>query len=79
MEELKKENELLKSVLNYINLLALHKDMHLGHPRLSDVKCIFCMSYFALHNGDYGYKVSKEYYDTLTEKLKIEEPLWELF
>ncbi|MBK7380475.1 MAG: hypothetical protein IPJ03_16090 [Ignavibacteriales bacterium] len=67
-KELAEENKRLKSALKYITLLAEIKDPHLGHPRLSDKNCIFCMAYFALNNGAYGYEITGEEYEQLFEK-----------
>ena len=61
-KELADENERLKAALNYIALLANIENPHLGHPRASDKDCIFCMSYFALNNGAYGYNITKDQY-----------------
>jgi len=51
-----------RAALEYIALLANKKDPHLGHPRLTDKSCIFCMAFFALNNGAYGYTVEEEDY-----------------
>ena len=72
-DELRNENNRLKAALNYILLLADKKDPHLGHPRLTDMKCIFCMAYFALNNGDYGYFISEVEYKGLANKLKKDQ------
>ena len=59
-----------EAALEYIILLANKKDPHLGHPRLGDKNCIFCMAYFALNNGAYGYTIEEEDYRKLTDELK---------
>lgn len=59
-----------EAALEYIMLLANEKTPHLGHPRLSDKKCIFCMAYFALNDGAYGYNISEKDYRKSIEELK---------
>lgn len=44
----------LESALDYIALIANIENPHLGRPRSSDVKCIFCLAYLALNDGAYG-------------------------
>ena len=51
-----------EAALEYILMLANKKDPHLGHPRLTDKNCIYCMTYFALHNGAYGCYMSENDY-----------------
>jgi hypothetical protein len=69
VRELEGNNDRMKSALTYINSLAYKKDVHLGHPRMSDKECIFCMSFFAIQKGTYGYEITKEDYDKFTEDL----------
>ena len=59
-----------EAALEYILLLANKNNPHLGHPRLSDKNCIFCMAYFALNNGAYGYTIEEEDYRKLINELK---------
>ncbi len=52
-----------EAALEYILILAEKK--HLGRPRLSDKKCIYCMAFFALHNGAYGDRIEENEYRKL--------------
>jgi len=67
--KLKNENERLKVALDYICLLSNIKNHHLGRPRLSDKKCIFCMAYFAINNGAFGEEISIGDYKKFKEEL----------
>jgi len=58
-----------EAALEYILILA--GDAHLGRPRLSDKKCIYCMAFFALNNGAYGNKIEEnEYRKLISEEAK---------
>ena len=58
-----------EAALRYILLLEEERNPHLGPPRLTNKKCIFCMAYFALNNGAYGYYISEDDYKRLTNEL----------
>jgi len=65
------ENKRLRAALDYIALLAYRQNPHLGRPRLTDKKCIFCMAYFALNNGAYGENISKDDYKKMARDLRF--------
>jgi len=72
-EELRKvdaENERLRYALEYI--LALTESTHLGRPRLSDRKCVFCMAFFALNNGAYGDEITGNQYHEMACAIRLE-------
>lgn len=60
IEELEKEIVFLKTTIDYMLMLESRKNVHLGRPRLSDMKCQFCVGYSALNNGAYGEKLTQE-------------------
>lgn len=62
------KTERLEAAIDYMLILASEKDPHLGHPRLSDKNCIFCMGYFALNDGAYGYSITTDEYKKLSEE-----------
>lgn len=53
-ENIEQENKRLKEALDYIALISMKKNPHLGRPRSSDKDCIFCLAYLALNDGAYG-------------------------
>jgi hypothetical protein len=67
-KQIKDENERLRLALEYINLLKAPE--HLGRPRSSDSKCIFCISYIVLNDGAFGESISTEGLKNLIEELK---------
>lgn len=69
-KELKNEIERLRTAIDYILWLSNKKNPHLGHPRLSDRECVFCMGYFAINNGSFGYSLTTEDYKKLIEDFK---------
>lgn len=66
-KELITENKKLKSSLDYIALVASSQNLHLGRPRTSDNKCIFCLAYFALNDGAYGESFD---YETMAKEMR---------
>lgn len=44
----------LESALDYIALIAIKDNPHLGRPRATDSRCYFCLAYLALNDGAYG-------------------------
>ena len=67
IEALEAEIRRYEAALKYIMLLEEERNMHLGQPRLTDKKCIFCMAYFALNNGAYGCYISEDDYKRLAK------------
>lgn len=61
------DNKRLRAGLQYIAALAQRKDMHLGHARKGDKKCIACMAYFAL--AEHGEEISAEEFYTLIDTI----------
>lgn len=49
-----KELIFLREAIDYIAIVAMKKNPHLGRPRSSDKECIFCLAYLALNDGAYG-------------------------
>ncbi len=70
LEEAQKEIKRLQSALDYIALVAMRKDPHLGRPRTSDKTCIFCLAYFALNDGAFGESFN---YEEMAKELRAEK------
>ena len=71
-EEKKEYEKLLEEALRAILWIANKKNPHLGHPRLTDRDCIFCIGYFALkeNNGSFGYTVDVDFYKKIIDDIK---------
>ena len=61
------ETKRYRDALDYITVVAMKKNPHLGRPRTSDKECIFCLAYLALNDGVYGESFD---YETLAKQMR---------
>ena len=72
-ETLEQENLRLKSALQLICILQSKKKTHLGRPRSSDLKCIFCIAYLSANYGAYEYLTREKLENAIKEHLDAKQ------